>query len=167
MIGKWVGLGLGAALLILGLSAWPRIRPMLNETTNIATSSGDYQHAQVVFGEQAVKVLIPNSQATSALGLGGRTALTDSEGMLWQYAQPEQPTFWMHGMLIPLDFIWLQDSKVIEILPDVTPPAAGTDPIDLPLYRPSQLVDGVLEVPAGFAERHQVRIGDPVEIIGD
>jgi uncharacterized membrane protein (UPF0127 family) len=162
MTGKWLGLGLAAVFIIFGLSAWPEIRSTLqnNQSTPSADNAG-YQHGQVKFAEQTVKVLIPTTQATQAKGLGGRTALSDSEGMLWQYAELQQPTFWMKDMLIHLDFIWLRDSVVVEIMPDVAAPENATD---LPLYTPTVLVDGVLEVPAGFALRHHVQVGDAAEV---
>jgi uncharacterized membrane protein (UPF0127 family) len=64
----------------------------------------------------------------------------------------------MKDMRFPLDIVWIRDGRIVKIekhAPPLTP--AGPERI----Y--TATADLVLEVPAGFADRQRVRIGDTVE----
>jgi uncharacterized membrane protein (UPF0127 family) len=115
--------------------------------------------AQLRIGQQTVTVRVPTTTAASEQGLSGVSSLSDTEGMYWEFSEPSRPTFWMKGMLIPLDFIWVRDGRVTEITPDVPAPVNG----NLPLYQPKDPVTNVLEVSAGFAKRHSIQVGTLVE----
>ena len=84
-----------------------------------------------------------------ARGLMGRGRLDDTQGMLFIYQTDATPAFWMRGMLIPLDIVWIDaDGMVAGIERDV-PPAPST--IDPPLYYPPRPIRYVLEINAGRA----------------
>ncbi len=163
MTSRWLVAALIVTLGIFALSLWPDISPTFHMLPGTAqTSRSGYAHGQVVFSSQAVHVLIPLTKALQEKGLGGRSALSDHEGMLWVYPSPVNPTFWMHGMIIPLDFIWLNRGIVVDITKNVPPPATANAQPEI--LQPGAYVDGVLEVPAGFADRYQIAIGSQAEI---
>lgn len=55
-------------------------------------------------------------------GLSGRESLPDDRGMVFIFDAPDEQCFWMKDTLIPLDMIWLDDSKTItKIEPNVQP----------------------------------------------
>ena len=84
-----------------------------------------------------------------ARGLMGRERLGDSQGMLFIYQTDATPAFWMRGMLIPLDIVWIDaDGVVAGIEREVPPVPATTDP---PLYYPPRPIRHVLEINAGRA----------------
>jgi len=70
----------------------------------------------------------------------------------------------MLRMHFPIDILWIRDDRLVGVTPRIPPPPPGTPRDQLRRYRPAELVDTVLEVPAGFAEAHGWRRGDRVEL---
>lgn len=98
-------------------------------------------------------------------GLSGVSSLKENEGMLFVFESKNiMPTFWMKDMLIPLDFIWINDDKVVEINQNILPPSPNTPEKDLKTYAPSVSVDYVLEVNAGTVTRESLKVGDGVNL---
>lgn len=137
---------------------WPVEKKLVTNAQPSVDASG-YQHGTVIFSDASVRVSIPTTTATQQLGLGGRTGLSDNEGMYWVYDLPERPTFWMHGMLIPLDFVWVRDGQIVDLREHVPAP---DDPsrTDLPIIQPIVPATGVLEVADGYIARHGLMIGE-------
>jgi uncharacterized protein len=108
---------------------------------------------------------IPVEVAADAIsrvkGLSGRTSLDEGSGMLFIFDKPGIYSFWMPDMNFPIDIIWINDAKVVDISKNV--------PNDFSLlnfraYKPSQPSQYVLEVNAGFAEKENIKIGDAVSL---
>ena len=72
------------------------------------------------------------------------------------------PAFWMRGMLIPLDFVWIgADCSVRDTTLNVPPPEDPDGPTsNLPIYSPSIDVLYVFEINAGEFESLGLREGD-------
>ena len=116
---------------------------------------------QVQVGDARVTADLADDDAERALGLGGRKRLGRDAGMY--FVLPDaSPSFWMKGMLIPLDMIWIKDGRVVDVTADVPNEPRGTPESELPTYSPQQPANRVLEVNAGWARRHGVRPGDEV-----
>jgi uncharacterized membrane protein (UPF0127 family) len=115
-------------------------------------------------GDERLRAEVAETDAERITGLAGRRSLSDDEGMLFPFPAPGRPAFWMKGMLIPIDFVWIARGRVTEVTADVPPPAGGTTDGQLKLYRPRQPVDAVLEVKAGWARRHGAERGDRVAV---
>ena len=84
-----------------------------------------------------------------ARGLMGRERLDDSQGMLFIYQTDATPAFWMQGMLIPLDIVWIDADGVVAGIEGEVPPVPST--IEPPLYYPPHPIRYVLEINAGSA----------------
>lgn len=102
------------------------------------------------------------TEAQKQKGLGGHKSLGSSSGMLFPYDHKEQYNFWMHGMQFPLDFIWIDGNTVADITLNVLPPTGNQQPT---MIKPKVPVDKVLEVNAGFVNKHQISVGDPVQFM--
>jgi uncharacterized membrane protein (UPF0127 family) len=91
------------------------------------------------------------------LGLSHRQSLGEGRGMLFVMGRTELQAFCMRDMLFAIDILWIADGKVAGIDPMLSPQDRDTfvSPVPVPL---------VLEVPAGFARRHGIKVGDPVAI---
>jgi hypothetical protein len=146
----WLAAPVGAAS--WGFGAW----------VPTARATEGYAQAEVIVHGQTVRVDVADTPEKQALGLGGRKRLGPLEGMLFVYAQRGRPAFWMRGMVLPIDMIWLDNRRVVHIEPNVPPPVPGAQPADLPTYAPPAPANFVLELAAGRAKVLGLRVGDRV-----
>jgi uncharacterized membrane protein (UPF0127 family) len=94
-------------------------------------------------------------------GLAGRKFLRLDQGMLFIYRESKPRTFWMAGMKMPIDLVWLSGRRVVGIESRLEPPSPNRPPRQVTSPVP---VDMVLEVRAGWCEAAGLRPGDRVEI---
>lgn len=105
-----------------------------------------------------IPVEIAETRAEQEKGLGQRDALAWGTGMYFPYARPGFYGFWMKGMRFSIDIVFVRESRIVDLFPQVPFEAGGNGPT----IRPRSLVDGVLEVPAGYAAASGWQIGDRV-----
>ncbi len=108
---------------------------------------------------ERITVEIADTPASQMKGLAGRTSLAKDRGMIFPFSERRIETFWMKGMLIPLDFIWIDGEKVI----GVTENAPADD--GLILYGSPGPVTAVFEINAGEVAKFQIKKDDVVELI--
>ncbi len=114
--------------------------------------------------DEVVQLEVARTPNEQALGLGNRDGLPWGQGMLFLYDPPGFPTFWMKRMRFDIDIVWIHEGRIVGISAFV--PYPREDP-DRPATAPApQLVDRVLEVPAGFAQAKGWRRGDTVVFSG-
>lgn len=89
------------------------------------------------------------------LGLAHRPTLPPGRGMLFVLPAEEIQEFCMRGMRFALDLIWIREGRVVGWEKNVAP----DDPRTLVSPVP---VKYVLEVPAGFCDRHHIAVYDRV-----
>lgn len=119
--------------------------------------------AKVTAGGQVFRVDVAELPEDQARGLGGRRALRPDEGMVFVYRERRQPGFWMHGMLIPIDILWIDTDRIVYIVHRAPPPKPGTPDAKLPVYTPPVPANLVLEIAAGRARTLDLKVGDVVE----
>ncbi|MDD2785560.1 MAG: DUF192 domain-containing protein [Patescibacteria group bacterium] len=95
-------------------------------------------------------VRIASTQAAREQGLAGWMKLDDDQGMFFVFDKPDYYVFWMKGMLIPIDIIFITDGRIVDMAKNMQPPKPGQDPA---MYQSMQPADSVLEVKAGTVER--------------
>src|SRR5574337_563769 len=113
----------------------------------------------VIDGRTTVAVEVARTAQEQAMGLGGRLSLPKGRGMLFPFDAAKPRVFWMQGMLIPIDIVWIREGKIAAIDANVAPPRSHETPAIV-----SHVADLVLEVPAGFAAEMGVQIGQSVKI---
>lgn len=111
-----------------------------------------------------LKVELADTQAKRSKGLGDRQSLGPNEGMLFIFPKSGKTPFWMKGLTFPLDFVWIRDDKVVDILQNALPPAPNQPDSTLPIYEPKVDADKVLEVNAGTVQRLNVKVGDTIKV---
>lgn len=92
-------------------------------------------------------------------GLSGKPFLDSKSGMLFVFSKPAIYQFWMPDMHFPIDIIWINNGKVVDIDTDVSNDFDSAHPI---YYRPEVPAQYVLEVNAGFAKRSNITIGKTI-----
>jgi uncharacterized membrane protein (UPF0127 family) len=101
-----------------------------------------------------VAVEIAATPSQREFGLMYRRNLPDDSGMLFVFTRPAHQVFWMHNTPLPLDMIFVgADNRIIGIVADAQPESDRYLSVDGDsLY--------VLEVNAGFCQRHDIKPGD-------
>ena len=105
---------------------------------------------------------IVRSAAEQSLGLGERDSLGWGHGMLFPYPAPRFTSFWMKGMRFAIDIVWIREFRIIAIAHRVPPPESPeATPVSVSA---PELIDMVLEVPAGYAQAQGWSRGDRVKL---
>ena len=93
-------------------------------------------------------------------GLSGREALNADEGMLFVFPDKQIRNFWMKDMNFPLDIIWIDNDKIVNISENLSPEG------EVPENSYSSILPAnyVLEVNGGFAGKNNVKTGDNIII---
>jgi len=87
------------------------------------------------------------------------------EAMWFVYSAEHAATYWMNGMLFPLDIVWVNGAlTVVDVTYGAPVPAPGTSPDQLPRYSPSAPVQYVLEINAGLADELGIVPGEHVRV---
>lgn len=122
--------------------------------------------ASVTIRGTRVAVEIARTPEQQQLGLGRRDRLDWDTGMLFLYDEPGFYAFWMKEMRFDIDIVWIRGERIIGVSHRVPHPGADAPGGNGPTLRPPELVDRVLEVPAGYAEAHRWGRGDRVLVAG-
>ena len=118
------------------------------------------KYTTVEIGGTVVRVEIADTMAKQMRGLMFREKLNENEGMLFVFGAEDYYEIWMMNTSIPLDIIWIgSNGKVVDIMKDAQPCR-----ISCPNYVPRNVAAYVLEVNSGFADKHEIEIGNSVKI---
>lgn len=119
------------------------------------------QTTKATIGSQTFSVLTAVSEEEKKKGLSTRKSLPQDQGMLFEFDQPGNYTFWMKNMQFPIDMIFVNDNRVVAVYPNLQP--AGQND-NLALYTAPEPVNMVIEINAGLAQKHNIKKGDEVKI---
>lgn len=113
-------------------------------------------NAQLV--EQEITLEVADNSFLQSIGLSGREYLEENHGMIFVYDEEiEELSFWMKDALISLDIIFFNsDFEVVHIIESV--PICEQDPC--PTYTSPKKAQYVIELNAGWVERHDLEQGD-------
>ncbi len=125
--------------------------PEMNTPLSTATAS--------IGGRTTVTVELARTPQEKGRGLSNRPGLSEGSGMAFVYEVPQSIGIWMKDMRFPLDILWVRDGRIVKIERDA-PPLRSGDPERV--Y--SAIGNLVLELPAGFADRSGIRLGDSVKL---
>lgn len=113
---------------------------------------------EITIGRTPVTVEIAGTNISRSQGLSDREHLEKNHGMLFVFATPGFYEFWMKDMLFSIDMIWIsKEHTIVSINKKVSPDSYPQ------LFSPTDLVQFVVEVPAGFSDANEIHIGDEVK----
>lgn len=118
--------------------------------------------ALMLIGDTRLDVLVADTYAKQFEGLSNRESLGEYDGMLFPFGYSGFHTMVMRDMHFALDFIWIDNGKIVEITPNAAPEPDRQEQ-DLTRYRPSVPAAAVLEIPAGFSAKFGLEVGDSVK----
>lgn len=124
--------------------------PRDNSTITLQTDAGGI----------GVRVEVMDTDAEWKRGMMGRTELADGMGMLFVFPNEKIHDFWMKDTQVPLDMLFFDaDLTLLHIQHNVPP--CKRDPC--PTFGSQVVSQYVLEVPAGWAKEHGVKLGDTLQ----
>lgn len=123
----------------------------------------DREFVEIKIGEQLLNVEVVNSAQSTSQGLSGRDQI-GAGGMLFIFPDSQKRYFWMKDMRFNIDIIWILEGVVTQITPDVPKPEENTPDYKLESYSSDQDASMVLELPAGDAQKFNIKPGDLVQL---
>jgi uncharacterized membrane protein (UPF0127 family) len=108
-----------------------------------------------------VRAEVMRTQDDMMRGMMYRKSLPEGQGMLFLHEKPGIYPYWMFRVEIPLDIIFMDERQRIVFISANAPPCPG-QPKDCPKFAPDppRLVQYVLELGGGQAERYGLKPGD-------
>jgi hypothetical protein len=112
----------------------------------------------IQINHQNIRAEVVSAPQSLYLGLSNRPSLCANCGMLFTFTASGDKEFVMRNMEFPLDIIFINQSKIIKIAANLPP--EGNPPNTI--YDSDGSSDEVLEVNAGYAAKHEIKVGDTV-----
>jgi len=118
----------------------------------------------LIINGKEIKVEIANTNEKRKTGFSNRDRLDKDTGMLFVFEDKNiKPSFWMKDMKFPIDIIWIDNNKIVQIDKNISNPETGTPDSELKHYTPKIPIDLVLEVNAGFIKKNNIKVGNKID----
>ena len=141
---------LAALAAVFGLSQVARAEDKMNSNLEPRTIS-------VTLGNQTIRVVVADTDASRRDGLLGWSQITEERGMLLDFAMERQYAFHMQGMKFPIDAVWIDAKGLIKLIYEDIAPNSG---LIYPSMFPCRYC---LEIKSGFCKKYGIKIGQTVQ----
>jgi uncharacterized protein len=108
-------------------------------------------------GDFAFSIEIADDGAERAKGLMFRDHLAPDAGMLFDYGQEQEASFWMQNTLIPLDMIFIGTDGIVKTI------HVNARPLDTTSIPSGVPIRFVLEIPGGRSTEIGLAVGDKMD----
>jgi uncharacterized protein len=123
----------------------------------------DFNKVTVQINHKTYNMAFAETETERANGLQACHKIPQDSGMYFNFPARTTPRFWMKGMAIPIDIVWIRNNEVIGIESNVPPLTNQTDnPVS---YSPERPIDAVIEVGANQAQTLGLTVGASVVLI--
>lgn len=112
---------------------------------------------KLTIGQVEVQVEVVDNSLDMAKGLSQREKMEENQGMLFFHTAPGRPAYVMREMKFPLDFVFINEKKVVDFAENVPADYSGR-------IQGATDYQQVLEVNAGWIAKNGIQIGDEVNI---
>ena len=126
--------------------------------------SSIWSKTTIILAGKELRVLVADTPRHRFQGWSGKKDMGKYDGMIFTFQDASRHPMVMRDMYFPLDIIWLNGEKIVDIAPNLSP-QAGVPEDRLLVYQARTTSTMVLEVPAGFMNETGVKIGDTVQIV--
>jgi hypothetical protein len=160
----------GTIFLIIALIAILTYQPSnkpapISQPTSTATQAGAYDFVkqgvlQFLSPKQeflaAIDIEIAQDDSKRQQGLMYRDKLAENQGMIFVFDGDDTRSFWMKNTVLPLDMIFVNGhNQIVTIHKNTTPYSEQS-------YTSTKPAQYVVEVNAGYADRHKISVGDHI-----
>jgi len=134
--------------LISGKDILGRLRRFFRQLTGTASL--------LTIGNTLIKVEIADSQIERSVGLSNRENLSPDHGMLFNFPQPGLQQFWMKDMIIPLDFIFIDNKTIVDLKGNVLPNSYPS------IIFGNKPYNYIIELNAGEIKKNNIKINQKI-----
>jgi uncharacterized membrane protein (UPF0127 family) len=166
---NWLAIGVIAVMIIALIALLTRHpnegAPPSNITTGGTPSAITYEFHKEgelrFFGKNqqllaTIDIEIARDELERETGLMYREKMAENQGMLFLFDDSDVRSFWMKNTLISLDMIFVDEKDQIITI------QKHTTPLSEQSYVSSGPAKYVLEVNAGFTDKHRIKVGDRI-----
>lgn len=140
---------LSACLVTMGISVWSILGLWREHTQNMGQQL-------VRLNNRPLWIELADTPQEREQGLSDQPSMRTDHGMLFIFPKPDRYGFWMPRMHFDLDIVWLNGSRVIEMVRLPAPRSPQEEPAR---YTPNEPADRVLELVAGQAKVYGLEPG--------
>lgn len=94
------------------------------------------------------------------IGLARFNKIRNDQGMLFIFPESDYYSFWMKNMKFPIDIIFINKNKVVDIFKNVSVSKDN----NLPVYTTHQKANIVLEINSGLSDKYKIKIDSKINI---
>ena len=135
---------------------------------NSVGTCGTYDTENITIGNNTIQVELADTDCKRTLGLSGRNTLANGDGMLFIFPAMDSWGFWMKDMNFALDMVWADDAgTIVGIEKNATPNTYNAkNPSQSEIFGQNYFAQYVIELPAGYTDRENVKVGNKILISG-
>ena len=156
---------IGIVIVAFGLSLFvmPGNKTSVPSSSTRPASTEFVKHGELTFlGPDrqpgvTIDIEIADDDASREQGLMYRTTMREEQGMLFVFFEDGFKSFWMKNTVLPLDIMFLNANN------EITTIHRNTTPFSEQEYPSSGPARYVIEVVGGFADRHNIRVGNTIQ----
>jgi uncharacterized membrane protein (UPF0127 family) len=126
-------------------------------TQNYPTEN--YQKINVKLNNKNFALFVADTPEKKEKGLSNIDSLQNNEGMIFVFNKPDYYSFWMKDMRFPLDFIFLKENGIVDLLENIQPQSYPKT------FTSKKTADKVIEVKAGTIKGLKIKIGDKIKLL--
>ena len=120
------------------------------------------KNPNVTINQKTFYVDIAKSDSEHEKGLSIYNKIPVNRGMIFLFNKPDYYSFWMKNMKFSIDIIYIRDDKIVDIFQNVSLPKSSYE--NLPIIKPEEKADMVLEINSGLSNKYNFKKGDSVKI---
>ena len=133
--------------------------------TAIAPPEQQAKFIETNIGTKTYKLELADTNKARWSGLSNRKSMAHDQGMIFIFPRLVQTEFCMDKMHFPLDFVWVRNNQVIDLIENVPYPGQQAEsPVNINRFVIKQKYDKVIELNAGEIKRSKIEIGDQITI---
>lgn len=145
-----------AVLIVLGLAVFIGRSYLSGNTLNL------FKTSTATLNNHTFNLYIAKTNKEKEIGLSNRDSLPQDYGMLFPFNYEGNYPFWMKNMRFPLDIIYIDKNKVVEVFTNAQPPKTTNG--NITILGPTGNADTVLEINAGLSDKYNIKKGTDVKI---
>lgn len=106
---------------------------------------------------------VASTNKEKEIGLSKYSSISNDFALVFPFEKPGIYSFWMKNMKFSIDIIFVNGNKIVQIYENVPYPHSQSE--ILPVYKPSEISNMVIETNAGTAKKYNFKKGDLVRLV--